>query len=275
VSEAVYNAQAAATPTPSEREIVSANNRRAQARLAEARSSQPTLNIGEFECLPDNAGIRVCLTVSTPGRFTVLHNVRVEAGGKILFQYSECWSMSSSKSQWDYFCIPVHLRGTRYKSVTQIWIERQLIGDDRASYKLGRMSEDDDGGTDPDTPWGATYGRWALRTVPPLTTPICRETILQWDDDGVMRQPIEIVPRRSCAIGIDVDGRPFKLSKRACHHRNISRRRRRAFPAPSAVVVFETFSFPPTIPIFPTVLMNTAKSVTLTVFCINVRVRGH
>jgi hypothetical protein len=143
VSEAVYNAQAAATPTPSEREIVSANNRRAQARLAEARSSQPTLNIGEFECLPDNAGIRVCLTVSTPGRFTVLHNVRVEAGGKILFQYSECWSMSSSKSQWDYFCIPVHLRGTRYKSVTQIWIERQLPGDDRASYKLGRMSEDD------------------------------------------------------------------------------------------------------------------------------------
>jgi hypothetical protein len=31
---------------------------------------------------------------------------------------------------------------------------------------------------------------------------------------------------------------------------------------------FNTFSFPPTIPIFPTVLMNTAKSVTLTVFFI-------
>jgi|EP01047_Picozoa_sp_COSAG01_P049752 hypothetical protein len=32
--------------------------------------------------------------------------------------------------------------------------------------------------------------------------------------------------------------------------RNISRRRRRPFRPPSAVVVFETFSFPPTIPIF-------------------------
>ena len=66
-----------------------------------------------------------------------------------------------------------------------------------------------------------------------------------------------------------------------------SQRTAKLTPAPSAVgegarplqhpavVVFETFSFPPTIPIFPTVLMNTAKSVTLTVFCINVRVRGH
>ena len=65
-----------------------------------------------------------------------------------------------------------------------------------------------------------------------------------------------------------------------------SQRTAKLTPAPSAVgegarplqhpavVVFETFSFPPTIPIFPTVLMNTAKSVTLTVFCINVRVRG-
>ena len=33
--------------------------------------------------------------------------------------------------------------------------------------------------------------------------------------------------------------------------------------------------FPTHHPDFPTVLMNTAKSVTLTVFCINVRVRGH
>jgi hypothetical protein len=86
---------------------------------------------------PDNAGIRVSLTVNRPGRFTVFQNVRVEAGGKILFQYSECWSMSSSKSQWDYFCVPVHLRGTRYKSVTQIWIERQLP-DRRTSRSSGR-----------------------------------------------------------------------------------------------------------------------------------------
>jgi hypothetical protein len=32
--------------------------------------------------------------------------------------------------------------------------------------------------------------------------------------------------------------------------RNISRRRRSAFCPPSAVIVFDTFSFPPTIPIF-------------------------
>jgi hypothetical protein len=95
VSEAVYNAQAAVTPTPSEREIVSANIRRAQARLAEARSNQPTLNIGEFECLPDNAGIRVSLTVNMPGRFTVFQNVRVEARGKILFL-----GTSSNQQTW-------------------------------------------------------------------------------------------------------------------------------------------------------------------------------
>eukprot|EP01047_Picozoa_sp_COSAG01_P003378 COSAG01_NODE_98_length_26629_cov_56.866453_28_plen_570_part_01 len=206
MSEAVYDAQVAATPAPSESEIAAANDRRAEVRLTEARANQPSLHMGEIEILPDNAGIRVRLTVDAPGRFVVYQNVRVEAGGEFLFQYSECWSVSTSKTQWDYFCIPPHLRSSRYKSVTQMWIERQLPGDDRASYKMGRMSVDNDGGTDPTTPWGSTRGRWALRTVPPNTTPILRQTILRWDCDGVMRQPIEIVPRRSCAIGLDADG---------------------------------------------------------------------
>jgi hypothetical protein len=35
-----------------------------------------------------------------------------------------------------------------------------------------------------------------------------------------------------------------------------------------AVIVFDTFSSPPTIPIFRTVLINTANLVRLTVFCI-------
>jgi hypothetical protein len=196
VSEAIFDAQIAATPAPSESEIAAANGRRAEVKLAEARANQPSLHMGEIETLPRNAGIRVRLTVDAPGRFVVYQNVRVEAGGEFLFQYSECWSLSTSKTQWDYFGIPPHLRFARYKSVTQLWIERQLPGDDRASYKLGRMSPDNDGGTDPTTPWGATHGRWDLRTVPPNTTPILRQTILRWDDNGVLRQPIEIVSRR-------------------------------------------------------------------------------
>jgi hypothetical protein len=163
------------------------------------RQKRATLFVNDYECLKNNAGIRVRFTVST-GRFSIFQNIRVWAGGQY-YEYSEMWSANTTKSIWDYFQIPLHCRGQRYRSIAVTWLEIQHPGDGREKYIVGRMDESNDGGTDPDTPWGEARGTWELRTVPAHTTPIRRETIIRWDTDGIMLEPIELMPVRRCTIG--------------------------------------------------------------------------
>jgi hypothetical protein len=149
-----------------------------------------TFIVSDPEVLHNRGGTRVQF-YTVPKRKTrkyqwVCQNIEVRCASGV-YTYFECWSLNTSKSVYDTFFIPEHLRHERYWARTETWLES---GSPELQYRVGRLMKD--GGADPDTPWGLARGSHQLRACPAEATPIRRETILVWDNQtGVLQPPLE------------------------------------------------------------------------------------
>ena len=116
------------------------------------------------------------------GSFTVYQNVHAQIG-KDSYEYSEAWSLNTTKSQQDLFSIPPGpLRESTYECHANTWIEEGGI--DPTYDKDGKPY-------DVESPWGTVAGRWELRRPPEGAKVTTRTTRLRWRD-GVLQTPFEL-----------------------------------------------------------------------------------
>jgi hypothetical protein len=131
-----------------------------------------------------NWGTKVSLQLQPHkrGSFTVYQNVHAQIG-KDSYEYSEAWSLNSTKSQQDLFSIPPGiLRESTYECHADTWIEEGGI--DPTYDKDGEPY-------DVKSPWGTVAGRWELRRPPEGAKVTTRTTRLHWRD-GVLQAPFEL-----------------------------------------------------------------------------------
>ena len=131
-----------------------------------------------------NWGTKVSLQLQPQkrGSFTVYQNIHVQIG-RDSYEYSEAWSLNSTKSQRDLFSIPPGiLRESTYECHADTWIEEGGI--DPTYDKDGEPY-------DVKSPWGTAAGRWELRRPPEGAKVTTRTTRLHWRD-GVLQAPFEL-----------------------------------------------------------------------------------
>jgi hypothetical protein len=154
--------------------------------MAEVEPQQGTgrqyeLHVGPIQRLAKQAGTRVLIGLRPNKRanYAVYQNIRVRIGDD-RYDYSEAWSMGSSKKQFDFFSVPADLRGDAYTSTADMWIEPGGID---PSYQSGAVH-------DAESPWGLARGRWEMREPPEGAAVTTRTTTLRWQD-GEMVPPQE------------------------------------------------------------------------------------
>jgi hypothetical protein len=112
----------------------------------------------------------------------VYQNVHAQIGNDS-YEYSEAWSLNTTKSQQDLFSIPPGpLRESTYECHVDTWIEEGGI--DPTYDKDGKPY-------DVESPWGTVAGRWELRRPPEGAKVTTRTTRLHWRD-GVLQTPFEL-----------------------------------------------------------------------------------
>jgi hypothetical protein len=141
----------------------------------------------------ENYGTKVSLQLQPKHRqsYTVYQNVHAQIG-RDSYEYSEAWTLNSSKSQHDVFSVPPGtLRARMYECHADTWIEEGGID---PTYEAGGEPYD------VKTPWGTAAGRWELRRPPEGAKVTTRTTRLHWRD-GVLQTPFELrLTKRQPAI---------------------------------------------------------------------------
>ena len=114
--------------------------------------------------------------------YTVYQNVHAQIG-KDSYEYSEAWSLNTTKSRRDVFSVPPGtLRTSMYECHADAWIE---AGGVDPTYERGGVPHD------VKSPWGVVAGRWELRRPPEGAKVTTRTTRLHWRD-GVLQTPFEL-----------------------------------------------------------------------------------
>ena len=143
------------------------------------KALEPTLALGPLERLPHEKGtrVRIKLKPNKPAKYSAFQNIKVVMGADT-YNYSEAWSLDTTKGVWDTFSIPADLNHLPYSSDAFMWIQPGTIP---SSYKIGEKHSSK-------TPWGMARGRWKEKTPPVGAQVIRRQTGLTWRG-GVMQRP--------------------------------------------------------------------------------------
>jgi|EP01046_Picozoa_sp_COSAG06_P000235 hypothetical protein len=141
-----------------------------------AKAKEPKLNLGEAKVIgPEGMRVRIQLKPNKKASYTAYQNITVRIG-KDKYEYSEAWSLNSSKTQYDTFSVPEDLRKHTYRSTAEMWIEKGGVD---KSYTVGKLYS-------ADTPWGLTKGSSKMRKVPVGTKVLYRKTVMKWSKDGTI-----------------------------------------------------------------------------------------
>ena len=117
--------------------------------------------------------VLMSLVPNKKASFTVYQNVSMRIG-RDKYDYSEAWTLNSTKKQYDYFEVPEELRSAKYSSRVLMWLEKGGID---KTYRRGKAFE-------AASPWGTAHGRKAMRGPPTGTKVLRRITRMSWNAQG-------------------------------------------------------------------------------------------
>ena len=126
----------------------------------------------------DGTRVKISLAPNKKANYTAYQNIKVTLGSDT-YDYSEAWSMNTTKTVHDTFMVSKDRRSETYRSVAYMWLEPGGVD---KSYKAGKLFTD---------PWGTAKGKDGRRKPPDGATLIERVTTLKWNKDGTMKPPTE------------------------------------------------------------------------------------